>query len=339
MTANVETMFSANGITPWHREGTIIRGVPSFREGWELSGHDFEVEKFQMHTPEGDPVTNVYGTRRKDTGAILTRCKVVSDLWEPTQNGDGWRVFEPLIESGQIQLETAGVLDEGRKVWILGCLVGSEEGEVAPGDSVKNYILFSNGHDGTMALSIGLTRVRVVCQNTLEGAHREGEIMKFRHVEGSLAKLENAADIITSLGATFEADMETYRRLSKVEVKSTKDVVDYVAAVYGKEERKAQEEDRVSGRLRAILGKFEGEGMGSDLEGSKGTAWGLYNALAEYVSHHRENVESLAFGPRKKLLQRGIDAAVLGFGKGIPLDQVFDTDVVERADEKSWAAL
>jgi phage/plasmid-like protein (TIGR03299 family) len=339
MSANVENMFSANGITPWHREGTIINGAVSFEEGWKLSGHDFEVEKFQMHTPEGDAVDNVYGTRRKDTGQILTRCKVVSDNWEPIQNRDGWRVLEPLIETGQVTLETAGVLDHGRKVWILGCLTAHQSAEVAPGDEVKFYILFANGHDGTMAVTIGTTSIRVVCANTLAMAEQEGTLVRFRHVEGSLLKLENAAEMIARMGKAFEVNTEVYRKLAKVQVKTTREVVEYVAAVFGKEERKAQKEDRVSIRLRNVLDNFEGAGMGSDLEGSKGTAWGLYNALTEYVSHNRENLDSLAFGNRARILQRGLDAAVLGFGKGIPLDEVFDDNVVERADEKRWATL
>lgn len=32
---------------------------------------------------------------------------------------------------------------------------------------------------------------------------------------------------------------------------------------------------------------FEGNGMGSKLPGSRGTAWGAYNAVTEYLTHHR----------------------------------------------------
>lgn len=342
MSANVESMFSANGITPWHREGTVVQGAVTAAQGWALSGQDFTVEKFQLHTPEGAAVHNCYGTRRTDTGEILTRCKVVSKIWEPTQNRDGWEVLDPMFESGQITPETAGVLDGGRKVWILASFKGHEEADIGGGDIVKQYVLFANGHDGTMAVTIGGTNIRVVCQNTLAMANEEGTFFRMRHVEGSKSKLKDAAAIIGKMGQTFQATADTYRMLAQTKVQTGQQIADFVAQVYGVEEVKAQQEGKVSGRLSSVLENFE-SGMGADLRSAKGTVWGLYNALTEYVSHKgaetSKRLDSIAFGNRSNVLRRGLEVATV-MGKGIPLEAVFDSqsDVVHKAQEAAWAA-
>lgn len=338
MTANVETMFSANGITPWHKEGTVLPGNVGFEEGWKLSGHDFKIEKFQLHTPEGRPVPNCFGTRRCDNGEILTTCKrVLSDAWQPMQNDEAWRIWEPFIKSGEIKLETAGVLDGGRKVWMLGCLTAKNAADVVKGDSVRNYILFANGHDGSLSITLGHTNIRVVCQNTLEAADRF--MWKGRHTGDIADKLQDVTEVIAKLGAEFDRDIDIYQQLARTRIKAddaVSTVVQYTAAVFGKAERKAQEEDRVSKRLDAMLQNFEA-GIGQDIKGVQGTVWGLYNALTEYVSHQqRADLDSLGFGNQAKLLHRGLDVARV-MARGIPLEDVLNSDALNKVQEVQWA--
>lgn len=336
MPANVETMFSANGITPWHREGHVLPADVGFEQGWKLSGHDFKIEKWQVHTPEGEPVPNCYGTRRTDTGVILTSCRrIVSEEWQPVQNDEVWRIWEPFVKSGEIKLETAGVLEGGRKVWILGC-PAHNSAEVLPGDEVKSYVLFANGHDGSLSVTLGHTNVRVVCCNTLEAAQRQGFMWKGRHVGEIAEKIADVAGIIAKLGEAFRGDIEVYQQLAATPVTDVADIVNYTAAVFGKAEQKAQQEDRVSKRLDAMLENFE-SGTGQDIPGVRGTAWGLYNALTEYVSHQmRSDLDSIAFGNRAKLLRRGLDVARV-MARGIPLEDVLNGDVLDRVQEVQWS--
>lgn len=39
--------------------------------------------------------------------------------------------------------------------------------------------------------------------------------------------------------------------------------------------------------LRKVQSLYEGEGRGATLESAQGTAWGLLNAVTEYVDHER----------------------------------------------------
>ena len=63
------------------------------------------------------------------------------------------------------QLETAGVLMEGRKFWALART--SHSTALKGNDVVDSYILLATSCDGTLATTATPTTVRVVCNNTL----------------------------------------------------------------------------------------------------------------------------------------------------------------------------
>ncbi len=106
-----------------------------------------------------------------------------------------------------------GYLGNGEVVWLLARLPA--EIKIAEDDVVEPYMLFTNSHDGSIAVDFRLTTVRVVCQNTLSLAlHRRkgSEVFKRAH-QGSYSSLEAEADAffkfsiecVTALGKEFQA--------------------------------------------------------------------------------------------------------------------------------------
>ena len=61
---------------------------------------------------------------------------------------------------------------------------------------------------------------------------------------------------------------------------------------------------------------YDGGGRGADLASAKGTAWGLLNAVTEFVDHERRarnqeyRLDSAWFGQGPGLKQRALEAAV-----------------------------
>ena len=92
---------------------------------------------------------------------------LVSNRYVPLQNIEAFSFFEPFIHNGWAQFHTAGALGNGERVWVLAKL----DGQIVIGkdDAIDRYLLLSNKHDGTGAVSIRFTPIRVVCQNTLNG--------------------------------------------------------------------------------------------------------------------------------------------------------------------------
>lgn len=102
---------------------------------------------------------------RMDTGDILG---VHGSRYQPVQNQDLFEMAYAL--GGQVLVESAGSLDEGRKVFIL--LRGETLG-LKNNDSSYPYLILTNSHDGSSKLAAVPTTVRVVCENTLSLMFRE----------------------------------------------------------------------------------------------------------------------------------------------------------------------
>ena len=68
--------------------------------------------------------------------------------------------------------------------------------------------------------------------------------------------------------------------------------------------------------LRKVQSLYEGQGKGAMLESANGTAWGLLNAVTEYVDHERRarsneyRMDSAWFGQGAVIKQRALDAAL-----------------------------
>src|SRR5690606_23869429 len=96
------------------------------------------------------------------------------------------------LADGRVRYETAGALDEGRKVFIL-VRIG-EDFLIAGSDAVTPYALVTNSHDGSSGLGVKLVSTRVVCENTMNIALREkGERIGIRHTASAEANIESAA--------------------------------------------------------------------------------------------------------------------------------------------------
>ncbi len=94
---------------------------------------------------------------------------VVSQGYSPLQNQDAFIWFDFLLHEGDVCLESAGSLKEGKRVWIL-AKINQDPTDIIKDDSVEPYLLLSNPHDGSTAIWIQFTPIRVVCQNTLSYA-------------------------------------------------------------------------------------------------------------------------------------------------------------------------
>lgn len=300
----------------WHRLGTVVQDAPSIEDAIRLAGLDWEVKEQPLWagTPE-------VGFRAVFSHKAIVRegdrypLGVVSVKYTPLQNAKAFQFFNPFIEKGHVQLETAGSLKHGKRVWILAKVRGAEA-EIVPGDEVKGYLLLSNSHDGSQAVRVQFTTVRVVCMNTLSAAERKGDeqlesCLKVRHtanVEAGLEAVQKAVDITNR---TFRASVEAYQALARksITIVGLKDYVREVMHYDGL--------GLTSGMPKCwdfIESAYDG-GPGSDIHGVRGTYWGAYNAVADFLDHTRgkseENrLDSIWFGSGKKIAERALAIAL-----------------------------
>jgi len=180
----VEQMLSV-GRAPWHSLGVKLDNPPTALEAIRLAGLDWQVTLEPLWTRgtlshDGQmQQAPVFATVRTSDRRILG---VVGPQYRPLQNTEAFAFFEPFLDTGQASIETAGSLSGGKRVWVLAKLNRAPL-EIAPGDDVEKFLLLSNNHDGTLAIRVGFTPIRVVCQNTLSMAHRSdaSQLIRVRH--------------------------------------------------------------------------------------------------------------------------------------------------------------
>ena len=171
MAHNIGEMFYY-GERPWHRLGERLEQPATLEEALKHGGLDWEVELLPLAVadePESKAPQRCAVVRKdRKPGQAGRVIGVVHPGFGPLQNRAGAEMFDALLGQGQPIYHTGGYLKNGEVVWLLARL--PRDIQVRGDDVVETYLLFSNSHDGSSAIDVRLTTVRVVCQNTLSMA-------------------------------------------------------------------------------------------------------------------------------------------------------------------------
>ena len=293
--------------TPWHGLGNRLPEKQPLDVWLQAAGMDWIIENTEALYSTGsgserriqvNPDARVL--YRSDTGAPLS---VVSNRYQVVQPREILEFYRELVEVGGFALETAGVLKGGKNLWALAKT--GEEFLLRGADRVKGYLLLATSCDGTLATTAQFTSVRVVCNNTLQLAtdkEKDGAIK----VPHSTTFDPDAVKAALGVGASaWNRFAETAQVLAERKVNRL-DVTKFVISVLGDRDAPltAQPNEKA---LKGVIELFAGQGKGSQLASANGTAWGLVNAVTEYVDHHR----------RAKSQDTRLDSAWFGQGAGI----------------------
>lgn len=306
----VESMVSLRE-TPWHGLGNIVQSAMTLEEGITESGLDWDVElcplAAQYNGEQLDCSEAGNAVIRKTDKRVLG---VVGNKWRPLQNREAFQWFAPFLESKTVQLETAGSLNGGRIVWVLARVIGGEA-EVADNDWIRPYVLLSNSHDGSASVRVGFTPIRVVCWNTLSGAHKDkaSQLLRVRHTKQLKPTLQEIQEIMKLETQEFQATAEQFRKLARRKI-NKQDLRKYVTQIVASDPLKLtpQEQTKIDEIERLAL-------FGRGQDGRELTAWGAYNGVTEYLAWNagRSNdtrTQSLWFGQGQTMSQQALTLAL-----------------------------
>jgi phage/plasmid-like protein (TIGR03299 family) len=190
MAHEIETMFFAGRKTPWHGLGIQVVAALSSAEALEQSGLDWSVIQTPIYTGNGHLIPNFKANVRDKDSSILG---IVSDRYSVVQNVEAFEFTDNLLGEG-VRYETAGVLQGGRRVWLLAKL---PERYIINGEKIEPFLVFSNSHDGSAAITVAMTPIRVVCQNTLNLALNQAKrAWSSKHVGNIQGKLHEAHETL-----------------------------------------------------------------------------------------------------------------------------------------------
>ena len=164
MAANIETMFYTR-TAPWHGLGTRVDEALTSKDALIYAGLDWQVLQEPVYTSAGELVSGYKANVRDADRNILG---IVSDRYKIVQNEEAFSFTDALLGEG-VKYETAGSIANGKIVWLLAKM---PHRYIISGDVIEPYLVFSNTHDGSGAIRVAMTPIRVVCQNTLNLALR-----------------------------------------------------------------------------------------------------------------------------------------------------------------------
>ena len=275
MAANVETMFYTRE-KPWHGLGTMVAEAPNSKDALRLAGLNWKVLQEPVYTENKELIqgykVNVRDTDRKVLGVVTDRYKVI-------QNEEAFAFTDTLLGKG-VRYETAGSLQEGRRVWMLARLPSEF---IIGGERISPYMVFSNTHDGSGAVKTALTPIRVVCNNTLNlalrTAKRSWSMIHTGDISGKIEEAKNtlllADEYMTALGQEFE-------NLRKIKL-SEKQVLDYIKILLPMEENYSLLQKRGVEKLRADMKMRYFDAP--DLKDVGNNGYRFVNAVSDFATH------------------------------------------------------
>lgn len=276
-----DSMFSAREV-PWHGLGTVVEEELTAAEALKTAGLDWEVilaPAIAEVPGVGDQPTNAFFPMTLIDGQyqfVGNATRVVSSKYQLFQNVSAFSFLDNLVDQG-LKYQTAGSLRNRAWVWATAklpqsiLLAGEEEHDV--------YLLISNSHDGTKAVRVDVTPVRVVCQNTLNfawGSSRRS--WSARHLSSIEGRVEEARRTL-DLSFAYLDDWKLHAELLLATVFDDKQLITLLDDVVEDSPRADIHKDTIR-QLFAESPTIKGTI-------AEGNAWGAVNAIGEYYDHIR----------------------------------------------------
>lgn len=307
------------GATPWHGLGSALSPKQPLEIWQREAGMDWQIQESPVHF-KADNVSHLSTIHSFPEHKVLygsdtkTPLSVVSSRYQVVQPREVLEFYRDLTEISGFELETAGVLKGGKKFWALART--GHATALKGNDQVNGYFLLATSCDGTLATTATPTTVRVVCNNTLtislNGASQAIKVPHSTRFDSQAVKKQ-----LGTVVSQWDEFMYRMRTLAERKVQWHEAMGFFMEVLC--EIRSENPIPEVLPNRRAmetVLNLYEGKGRGAYLVSSRGTAWGLLNAVTEYVDHERRarssesRIDSGWFGAGAVIKQRALDSAL-----------------------------
>ena len=305
MAANVETMFYTRQ-KPWHGLGTMVQEAPTSNDALILAGLDWQVIQKPIITEDGIPISGFKANLRETDNRVLG---VVTDRYRTIQNHDAFAFTDSLLGEG-VTYETAGSLQNGRRVWVLAKL---PQRYIISGDEITPYLVFMNTHDGTGAIKAAMTPVRVVCMNTLNLALSTAKrSWSTNHVGDIRGKLEDARYTLLYADLYMQELGKAIDKLNRQKLSDRK-VYEYIDALFPLVDNASEQQKKNLQRMKeeVKVRYFEAP----DLAHVGKNAYRFVNAVSDFATHAKPLRERANY--RENLFAKTIDGNAM-------IDKAFD---------------
>lgn len=275
MSALVESMFSANRVVPWHGLGKVLDSPLTSEEAIVAAGLDWHVIREPIFKENGVNVPGYFANVRDTDGSVLG---VVTRKYTIVQNKEAFTFTDSLVGEAGLVYETAGSLKQGRTIWLLARLPRTNLLD----DELDPYICFTNTHDGTGAVRVMCTHVRVCCANTLNlalsTAKRSWSAVHRGSMESKLTEAKLTLGLINDYTDALKIEAE---RLATIKI-SDESVEGMLDNIYHPSNEDSDVRKR---RIDMIKQTVFGCLMADDIKQYRGTAYSVMMAATDFADH------------------------------------------------------
>lgn len=285
---------------------TVI-GNQTANEICQANGLDFNISKRALFDSNGNGAS-YYGLFNDK----LNKCiHTVKDGYHVSQNAE---VVEMVLKGiapfgAGLTVQKAGVLNEGRKVFIQLAIEGAAR---VAGDIIKRYVTIIDSNDGSTSLSVGIGDLTMSCQNQFWKFYKKGN--KMRHSASLEQKLRELPSMIeTALNESLK-QITVYNQLASTPItrelanKMVNHVLgfDRTSGSILLDEKSKRSIEKMNALYAAIDTEIAGKGL---------NLWGLHSGVTRFTTHDlqpkakRENVkiESQLVGGAYRMNQQSLD--------------------------------
>jgi len=343
------TMAYVKGETPWHGLGHGLDPSETPTEWWtkacdgkpwdvavvpckyhwpaEPSQSAKEIGISYRYAPVQRVAKNQFLIVRNDTGDVLSP-KSISSQYKVHSISDILTFTDRLCKEAGFTPETIISLHDGRKITVL---ARATEDTFIHGkhnsfdqDKISHYVLITTSFDSSLRTCLSLTRVRVVCWNTLQQALRNNEeLLRITHKNEFV--VDAVYDQLILVEESHKQFAEDANFLATVPI-GDKGIRDYFVRVAsnmrfdGYDELKDVEHNKEE--QRAVIRRADkfitvyNTGLGQRMSTAEGTAWGAVNAVMGVADHwgtdkgRAGRFSSSFFGSGAAMKERAWDSAL-----------------------------
>jgi phage/plasmid-like protein (TIGR03299 family) len=283
--ANGQTAFASARLSAWHQLGTITEDTmtadeimtKAFLGGWK-------VRKLPLQAVE-----------TTETGVSLIECPdrwmtvrtnivdgrteylgVVGEEYTVVQNEEAAEILDLLVdEAGGAHFETAGSMRRGKAIFVTMKLPDTMR--IAGVDDIDLYLAATTAHDGTQALRVDATPVRIVCANTQRAAFaRTKGFYVFRHTANIKQQVSQAREAMGLMWRYLDAFQAAAERM----INETLTIAELWPLLDDATDTAKTKARQRGATLRYLIRDADTQ------KAIKGTRWAGYQAITEYIDHY-----------------------------------------------------
>lgn len=275
---------------PWNvLGGDLTRSAPNVEAALKQTGLDYDVTTLPSgfllpdgtFQESGDEFRQI--VRPNSVGGGLMVIGQSGTRLTPIHNREAFGVADLLVQEFGATIEGACDYRHG-KVSVL--VAGLGKIDLGDGRDVVDLNLFiRNPHDGSGALSFSLTSFRPACTNAVHAALEAArQTWKVSHTPNAQGRVDMARQaIVAALNYRDEFQVKAEAMLDQAMTDA--EFAKIVAGMYPIKEGSGEKTTERRLEIRATIEEIQA--MSPTLQGVRGTVWGGYSALTEYLDWYR----------------------------------------------------